>query len=389
MLIIITISAVIGLLYILYLRKYDLWEPEPIGKVIASGFIGGLIAILFATFAYWIVNKYLIQIHETTFHSFVFIGPIEELSKLAGFFFCYLIFIKKEINEPVDTIIYLSAIALGFSIFENTEYALKGGAELLIIRYLFASPVHILISIPMGIPLYVGLIKKRNRIKIVIFWLISSSLHGLWDALAFNTLYLGIFSTLMLFMFYYANSQLSKGLLASPFYPNIQDFFKNGKKVSRKNILCLKCNSELILEEIKNKIISYYICSNCGNIIIDRDNAFRIIHYYFATFSNLSNEYIKALNYPEYYTIRNCVFIRDKDKIGFLDIAVLTNQIDNIREIEINKFNEKQLSSSSISKKLKKIGKEYMQNVEKAKQKQKDRQWAKIEAKFNKIKNGI
>lgn len=391
--VIIIISAVIGLLCILYLRKYDLWEPEPIGKVIASGFIGGLISILFATFAYWIVNKCSIHIHETAFYSFVFIGPIEELSKLVAFLFCYFIFIKKEINEPVDTIIYLAAIALGFSIFENTEYALKGGAELLIIRYLFASPVHILISIPMGIPLYVGLVKKRNKNKIAIFWLVSSSLHGLWDALAFNTLYLGIFSALMFFMFFYANVQLSKGLMASPFYPDIQAFFKNGKKVSKRNITCLKCNSETVLDIIKNKIISYSICNNCGNIVIDRDNAFRIIHYFYATFENLSNEYIKAINYPEFYTIRNCVFIRDKDKIGFLDIVALTNQINSIREIEINKFSDEQLAASSISRKLKDVGKEYMQNVNKAKQKQeenqmakREKQWAKIEAKYNKIK---
>jgi RsiW-degrading membrane proteinase PrsW (M82 family)/predicted RNA-binding Zn-ribbon protein involved in translation (DUF1610 family) len=324
-------SLGLGLLFILLIRRYDLWEPEPLFKVVAVGFLGGVVAVCLSSLAYGIVGHYIVKIQEVALHSFLIIGPIEEASKLLAYIALYYTVFKKKVDEPVDAIVYLSAIALGFSFIENILYAFKGGTVVLVYRYVIASPAHILFAIPMAIPLYLVLNKSQNRIVILPAWLIAAGLHGLWDALAFNKVIIIVFAAILIVMYRYANARLTDGLLASPFYPDIPAFFGKGKSGRKKKVWCIECHKQSALPAVRNDKLTYFKCPDCGGIIVDRNNAFKLIHYFFATFANLNKEYRRSCSYPDLHTIRNCVNVDDTFRFGLVDLPELISQTSELR----------------------------------------------------------
>jgi RsiW-degrading membrane proteinase PrsW (M82 family) len=57
--------------------------------------------------------------------SFLIVGLFEETAKVLGLFAVYP-FIKKRLTGPAAAIIYMSCVALGFSLIENYSYAGAG-----------------------------------------------------------------------------------------------------------------------------------------------------------------------------------------------------------------------------------------------------------------------
>lgn len=325
------ISAILGFGCILYIRSYDIWEPESLLKLILTTIFGGFISILIALCLYRIIALFT-TVDHTLLSAFIFIGPIEEISKLLAFVILYAAVIRKEIDEPIDAIVYMSCIALGFSAIENVKYAINGGGSIIGFRYAIATPAHILFALPMAIPLCGVLQNKKSKLSTISYIISSIFLHGLWDAIAFNSSYLKVFTSFIALMLLYAKSTISKSLLASQYYPSINMFFVSGNAIKHdKKVYCAICCVERMLSGNRNGPITYFKCKTCKAIIIDRNNCFMIIHHFFATTNDLSKEYVDSLRDPSMKTIRECIYINEEMKWGYLNISQLKKQVSIAR----------------------------------------------------------
>jgi len=108
--VIIVLAFLIGIAFLLKIRSYDIYEKEPFRKLLLVMIIGGIISIGTSMFLYRFV-----EINLNIIDAILKIGLIEEFSKLIALFIAYQ-FIKNDFNEIVDGLIYITAVALGFSI---------------------------------------------------------------------------------------------------------------------------------------------------------------------------------------------------------------------------------------------------------------------------------
>lgn len=145
------------LLWLWFWLKEDAKLPEP-KRLIVSAFIVGIIAVFFALFFEKIAN---IVIGGGTLLIIVW-ATIEELLKFGGAYF--IAFRKKCIDgsqcldEPIDPMIYLITVALGFAALENTLFLispLQSGEAISSIltgnmRFIGATLLHVVASASIG-----------------------------------------------------------------------------------------------------------------------------------------------------------------------------------------------------------------------------------------------
>jgi RsiW-degrading membrane proteinase PrsW (M82 family) len=106
-----------------YFRQIDVFEKEKITNLLLALIIGGLTPSI-SLFIY----RFLDSIHfvengefiNDALFSILGIGLNEELCKLTGIFLVFQL-LKKQINEPIDYLIYAGVTALGFSLVENSR----------------------------------------------------------------------------------------------------------------------------------------------------------------------------------------------------------------------------------------------------------------------------
>lgn len=109
--------------------------------------------------------------------SFLLIGPLEELSKLAAVWLA--VYRRPDFREPLDGIIYSSTAAIGFASVENIVYLGYLGPGILISRALFATPAHVMFSSMWGYSLGVARFRREGELLTVAKGLlVSALLHG-------------------------------------------------------------------------------------------------------------------------------------------------------------------------------------------------------------------
>jgi len=115
----------------------------------------------------------------------LFIGLIEEASKLSVFYIVFII--RKPAREPKDIMILSASVALAFASLENIMYGIEGGRELVKIRSLITVLGHMtdasIWSFGLVLFYYADLPKKTGRLRLVFFYsyLASAFVHGLYD----------------------------------------------------------------------------------------------------------------------------------------------------------------------------------------------------------------
>ena len=185
----ILLSFLIGILAVNYLRTYDIHEREPLFKMVLVTVWGGVFSIVLSIALYTSLQLIGIQGHHNVFGALLVIGPVEEAAKFIALLSCYL-FIRHEINEPTDGLIYMSCVALGFSLIENYFYAITSQSSgfVFFIRLLTSTPGHILFSVFMGIAFY-ALVRLRTGVMLfLIAYAYAIITHGLYNSIVFHGL---------------------------------------------------------------------------------------------------------------------------------------------------------------------------------------------------------
>jgi len=272
------VSYFVGFIYLMLIRHYDIYEKEPIKKLIFFSFLGGIVSISVASIFYFFIHP------QQTFYDAIFlVGIIEEFAKLSSFLLLYK-FIKKDFDEIVDGIIYMAALSLGFSVIENLFYAIESDYpyKLLALRFLTATIGHISFSIYMGIALYIHKKIHKNYLGIALSFILATLAHGLYDGVIFqpelNMFFIPVF-IILVFLSYkllkiaYAYSKMKKQF-------SIETFPKKGSE----SIDCCHCGGkEGVKYNFKNKTI--LICETCTHALIEV-NTFKTLMKYYRPVSN-------------------------------------------------------------------------------------------------------
>lgn len=153
-----------ALLWLWFFLRQDKKRPEPLPYIIMS-FIAGAVTVFLVLPAERFVQVYF----EGT--SLIFLWALIEES-FKYFAAAIVILWRKVVNEPLDAVIYMITIALGFSAFENTLFLLNplllgnvvDGILTGNLRFIGATLLHTLSSAIIGIAMAFSFYRK-DKIK--------------------------------------------------------------------------------------------------------------------------------------------------------------------------------------------------------------------------------
>lgn len=182
-------ALLILLAWLYYLRKIDIFESEKWKYLIGTCFVAMVIA--FITFPIsdliraMIGDDRQVQSVYSLFYCIFGIGIIEETIKFLPLLIG--IILTKEIEEPIDYIIYASVSALGFAFIENLEYfdlasltVIHGRALLTVFTHMFCS------SIIAYCLIYAKYRGKNVYLMFLVGLLLAAVSHGVYDYLLMN-----------------------------------------------------------------------------------------------------------------------------------------------------------------------------------------------------------
>lgn len=167
-----------------YLRKDA--KPEP-KIMILKAFFGGMIITLPTIYFENFLITILVKLNFGLFLK-VFLGValVEEFLKFLVV--RIMIFSSPELEEPVDTMIYMICSALGFAAAENIfllsfqELFLEKIVEISFLRFLGATFLHALSSAIVGFYTGLSFFRKKERIKLISLGIVLATfLHGFYN----------------------------------------------------------------------------------------------------------------------------------------------------------------------------------------------------------------
>lgn len=145
-----------------WIREDD--HPEPL-RLITLSFIAGMIIVPFVI----PLQKFALELYKEGSFMLIFAWAIvEEVYKYAAALI--LILWRRDVDEPIDFVIYMTVIAIGFSALENMLYMYKLTSELTPIanilngtfRFIGASLVHVISSATVGVALAYAFYKSAS-----------------------------------------------------------------------------------------------------------------------------------------------------------------------------------------------------------------------------------
>ena len=178
-----------ALFFILLIYFKDKYSKEPI-KYLIFAFILGMISTLPASLLENLIFsniKLNIQLEISAFiEAFFFIAFIEEGIKFL--MFRWFIWPKNYFDEPIDGVVYMVAIGMGFAFLENFAFIFNDLSNVLSIALMSAvmpTPAHFIFAVAMGY--YFGYAKfnfVRKKKKLMLYgFLITFLSHGMYDYL--------------------------------------------------------------------------------------------------------------------------------------------------------------------------------------------------------------
>jgi hypothetical protein len=190
-------------------------------------------------------------------------------------------FIKSDFNEIVDGLVYIAAIALGFSIIENIFYSFSASDPfgVLFQRSIFSVLGHISFSGFLGLAYFIHVRIKRNFLGIVLSILLASLAHGLYDTVlferGFNIFFRPLFIGIIIFQFLLVKIVLGFSTFRKEL--SIDLFESYDRTVFLK---CSKCKSSIKDKGIRFWKINGVICNSCNNLVLQGDNVASLFKYF-------------------------------------------------------------------------------------------------------------
>src|SRR3989338_292448 len=185
-----------ALVWLWFWLREDSAHPEP-KRLVALAFFAGSIAVAlvipleqFAA-AYIAAHGELVNSFQTTGQNLTFIiwAAIEELFKFAVA--AAVVLWRHEDDEPIDPVIYMVVVALGFAAAENALFLLSPLSGLTLAqtiitgdyRFVGATLLHVLASATIGGALALSFYKPRwkKALYLLVGVILSISLHGLFN----------------------------------------------------------------------------------------------------------------------------------------------------------------------------------------------------------------
>lgn len=176
-----------AIFWLVFWLREDRAHPEP-KKIIVETFMAGMSCVIIVWPLQHIAEQLISFANEITLGIWIAWAAIEEIVKWGV---CYFVALRrKEDDEPIDAVIYMIILALGFTALENTLYILSpligndvlgaymsGGS-----RFIGASLLHVLSSAIVGIFIAFSFYKPGIHMKI-------NTLMGLFLATIVHTLF--------------------------------------------------------------------------------------------------------------------------------------------------------------------------------------------------------
>ncbi|MCS7178415.1 MAG: PrsW family intramembrane metalloprotease [Anaerolineae bacterium] len=182
------------LLYALFLWWMDRYEKEPLSLILASFLWGAVPAVIFSLIAQLILDVPVSDLFgpglETELVSASLIAPITE-EPFKGLMLLFLLwFFRREIDTPVDGILYGGLVGFGFATTENLFYFLNayhmGGLGNVLILAFFRAVLfglnHALFTGCIGLGIALALTSSRRSVRITAPFIglgMAIMLHGL------------------------------------------------------------------------------------------------------------------------------------------------------------------------------------------------------------------
>ena len=190
-----------ALVWLWFWLREDSAHPEP-KRLIALAFFAGSIAVGLVIpieqfdAAYISAHPDIANSFQTTVQNltFIFWAGIEELFKF--FVAAAVVLWRHEDDEPIDPVIYMVVVALGFAAAENALFLLSplsgiSLAQTIITgdyRFVGATLLHVLASATIGGALALSFYKPRwkKALYLLVGVILSISLHGLFNVFIMN-----------------------------------------------------------------------------------------------------------------------------------------------------------------------------------------------------------
>ena len=349
----ILLSALIGLIIIAWIRSFDIYEKETFRAMLWAFLAGGVTSVLIALGIYEFLRLFGIEdeVISNTMGSIFVIGPVEEFAKLAGLVVVYAL-IRKQFNELTDGIIYMSCVALGFSIIENFFYANAGeGTEyLLVYRAFISTPAHIAFSVIIGYAWYRYKKENKSFSTVVLALVVASLLHGVFDALAFSPwfnflllVYLWLILRQSLRLVQYTN-------VVSPFRPAFEALFETASGEKAEGIECPSCGSFAPKELFRNRYFTACRCDGCGYHIASRGDIRRIFRLFAPEYKRLGKKLTPALlsDGRTLMSVYGSAFFGANGNRGFFRVGELAERLQAINDELMTRFRHRSFVSANL-----------------------------------------
>jgi RsiW-degrading membrane proteinase PrsW (M82 family) len=240
------IAAIVSAtMWIDYFRRIDVFEREKISHLI--------ITLLIGCFTPFICLYFYSLLHNMGFHengrfihdliySIVAVGLNEEFSKIIGVIVVFTIF-KRQINEPIDVLIYAGVVAIGFAMIENFKYFSLYGIKVITPRTFYSSLVHIINTTLIVYGFYRAKVfnKGYRLLNTFVFSLIAVVSHGVFDYFLIES-FLGYFTVFISIVVYLIGINFWIQMLNNA--NNYSDFFDYSKIHYTDNIFYQDINME-------------------------------------------------------------------------------------------------------------------------------------------------
>jgi len=180
----IPIAVFIAWIWIEYFRLIDIFEKEKLKYIIYTFLWGGASTSLILGLDFLFNKSLRFDFGPGLFGELLYwtvnVGLVEEMVKIAPFTVIYYLY-RKQINEPVDFLIYFAVSALGFASVENFLYMQEFGYQIISGRSILSTLGHMIDTsfIAYGVILYKY--RKYNFLIIPLFILLAAVVHGIYN----------------------------------------------------------------------------------------------------------------------------------------------------------------------------------------------------------------